>query len=78
MITPAGGSLQPVISAEARVSLPERSLPNTPIVLVADGSNHYSGQLTLAFGGDWTLEVIVEVSPGSSLLLGTTVPIPSG
>lgn len=78
VITPAGGSLQPVISAEARVSLPERNLPNTPIALVADGSNHYSGQLTLAFGGDWTLEVIVEVSSGNSLLLGTTVPIPSG
>ena len=40
VITPPGGSLQPVTGASARVSLPERDIPDAPITLTADGPNH--------------------------------------
>lgn len=76
VVTPAGGSLQPVTAVLARMALPERELPNVPVALAADGSNHYSGTVTLAVGGSWTLEVIVEVTAGNSLLLSTEVLIP--
>ena len=44
--------------------------------MVADGANHYTGSITLPFGGDWTLEVVVEATPGNTVLFTTTVPIP--
>ncbi len=76
VITPAGGSIQPVTSVQARMSLPDREVPATPVSIVADGPNHYTGPITLAFAGDWTLELIIEVTPGNTLLISTTVPIP--
>ena len=76
VITPAGGSIQPVASVQARMSLPEREVPKTPVTIVADGPNHYTGSIALAFSGDWTLELIIEATPGNTLLLTTTVPIP--
>jgi copper transport protein len=76
VITPAGGSLVPVVGATARMSLPARDIPETPVTLVADGPNHFTGSVSLAFSGDWALDLIVEVSPGSTVLIRTTVPIP--
>jgi hypothetical protein len=76
VITPPGGSLQPVAGATARVSLPERDVPNAPVALTAEGSNHFSGPLTLPYSGTWTLELIIETEPGNSVLLVTQVPIP--
>ena len=76
VITPPGGSLQPVAGATARVSLPERDVPNAPVTLTAEGSNHFSGPLTLPYAGIWTLELIIETEPGNSVLLVTQVPIP--
>ena len=76
VITPAGGSIQPVTSLQARMSLPEREVPAIPVSIVADGPNHYTGPVTLAFAGDWTLELIIEVTPGNTQLISTTVPIP--
>jgi copper transport protein len=76
VITPPGGSLQPVAGATARVSLPERDVPNAPVTLTAEGSNHFGGPLTLPYAGTWTLELIIETEPGNSVLLVTQVPIP--
>jgi len=76
VITPAGGSIQPVSSIEARMSLPAREVPASPVSLVADGPNHSTGTITLPFAGDWTLDMIIEVSPGNTTLLSTVVPIP--
>ena len=47
-----------------------------PIALVPESANHYSGDVTLAFSGDWTLEFIVSPEPNQSILIKTTVPIP--
>jgi copper transport protein len=76
IITPPGGSLQPVVGATARVSLPERDIPAAPVALAAEGANHFSGAVTLPYAGTWTLEVIIETTPGATVLLVTQVPIP--
>ncbi len=76
LLTPPGGSLRPIEDVTARVSLPARQVPNTPVELRPDGPNHATGELTLPFSGDWTLELVVEVTPGSTVLISTTVPVP--
>ncbi|MBI5088686.1 MAG: copper resistance protein CopC [Actinobacteria bacterium] len=76
VVTPPGGSLTPVTDATARMKLPSRSLPASPVTIEQDGANHYTGAITLPFDGDWTLEIVIEVSPGNSVLMTTTVPIP--
>jgi copper transport protein len=76
VITPPGNSLTPVAGATARMSLPSRDIPATPVTLVGDGPNHFTGTVTLAFPGDWTFELVIEPTPGSTVLVRTTVPIP--
>ena len=76
VLTPPGGSLRPVVSVTARMALPERDLPAQPVTITADGPNHYIGVITLAYSGDWDLDVVVELTPGNTMLLSTVVPIP--
>lgn len=76
VITPPGGSIVPVIAAAARVALPDEAVPAAPVQLVGEGVNHYSGLVTFPQSGDWTLEVIIEVTAGETVLVKTTVPIP--
>jgi copper transport protein len=76
VITPPGGNLRPVTNATARMALPERDVPITPVTMEAESANHYSGRITLPFGGDWKLDVLVEDRPGSTILFTTTVSIP--
>jgi len=75
-ITPPGGSITPVVGVTARVSLPAAEVPFAPVTLVQEGPNHYSGSVTLPRSGDWTLEVVVQITTAGSVLLKTTVPIP--
>lgn len=76
LITPPGGSITPVAAASARVSLPAEGIPLSPIELNAEGSNHYSGRVTFPTSGEWTLELIIDLTESDSALLKTTVPIP--
>jgi copper transport protein len=76
VLAPPGGTLQAVVSAEARISLPAENLPAVPVVLRPDGPNHFIGTVQIPQGGDWTLELIVEPEANSTVLLSTTVPIP--
>jgi len=76
VITPQGGSIEPVVSAEARISDVAAGRPASPVALVAEGPNHYSGSLTFPVSGDWLLEVIVDAGSGQAVLLSTTVTIP--
>ena len=77
VVTPPGGNLQPVSSVTARMSLPARNIPNVPVTLVAESANHYTGNITLPFSGDWTLEIVVSTTPTDTVLLTDTVPIPN-
>ena len=52
-LSPPGGALEQVISASARMSLPERDIPNIPIELVKIDPNHFSGVVSIAYAGTW-------------------------
>ena len=76
VITPPGGSIVPVVAAAVRVALPDETVPAAPVQLVGEGVNHYSGFITFPQAGDWSLEIIIEVTAGETVLLKTTVPVP--
>lgn len=76
VMTPPGGSITPVSSATARVSLPSADIPLSPVTLVKEGPNHYSGSITFPRSGDWTFELVVQITETDSVLLKTTVSIP--
>lgn len=75
-VTPPGGAITPVAGVTARVALPAQAIPFSPVTLVQEGPNHFSGSVTFPRSGDWTLEVLVQVTAADSVLLKTTVPIP--
>ena len=75
-ITPPGGSIVPVLSAEARVSLVGTDLAAVPMTLRLEGPNHYQGTVTFPRNGEWRLELIVQITEGQQQSLVTTVPIP--
>lgn len=76
ILTPPGGSLTPVSGVTARLALPARDIPNQPVTFESTGANHFTGRVTLPYSGDWTMELLVEVTTGSTVLLSATVPIP--
>ncbi len=76
LITPPGGSLAPVIAVSARVSLIEEGIPLSPVTLVEEGPNHYSGVITFSRSGDWTFELVIDSTESESTLLSTMVQIP--
>jgi copper transport protein len=76
VVTPPGGSLTPVASASARVLLPAEGVPESPVALSAEGPNHFSGQVTFPRSGEWSLEIVVNVTESSSVLLKDTVVVP--
>jgi hypothetical protein len=65
-----------VSSAEARVSLDAADIPTSPVELVEEGPNHYSGTVTFPVAGEWSLDVIVEATEGEAVRLSATVVIP--
>lgn len=76
VVTPPGGSITPVAGVTARVSLPAENVPFSPVTLTNEGPNHFSGTVTFPRKGDWTLEVVVQISDSDSALLKSTVTIP--
>ena len=78
--TPPGGSLQPVEGITARISLRgpagEVVVPASPVSLRDEGINHVSGTVVLPRSGEWTLEVLVQVTATEVQVLDGTVSIP--
>ncbi|MHB1090828.1 MAG: copper resistance CopC/CopD family protein [Ilumatobacteraceae bacterium] len=72
IVTPPGGALGQVISASARVSLPERNIPNIPIELIKTGPNHFTGVVNIAYAGTWELEILVVPTENMTLLYQTS------
>jgi copper transport protein len=72
IVTPPGGALGQVISVSARMSLPERNIPNIPIELIKIGPNHFTAIVNIAYPGMWNLEIIVVPTPHTSLLYQTS------
>lgn len=76
LVTPPGGSILPVLGATARVSLPSADIPAAPATLLTEGANHFSGVVSFTQPGEWTFEIIVQISESETALLKATVPIP--
>ena len=75
VITPPGGSIEPVASTTVQAQ-PSDGTAATPATLVVLGPNHYTGTITLATAGDWTLQINVVPTPGQSIDMSAVVPIP--
>lgn len=75
IVSPPGGSLQPVSDARARLSLPSRDVPPIQVDLLAVGPNHYVGTTQIPFAGEWKLDVIVSVDASNEVLFTTKMKI---
>ncbi|MEY2445678.1 MAG: copper transport protein [Ilumatobacteraceae bacterium] len=76
VITPPGGSINPVTSTNVQASPPSGGTTLVPATLKSIGPNHYTGTITLSQSGSWILQITVELTPGQSVVLSSTVPIP--
>jgi copper transport protein len=76
VITPPGGSIDPVVSTTVDAELPSAGTGLVPGLLEAIGPNHYTGTIVLSQAGDWNLQITVEPTPGQTVVLSTTLPIP--
>ncbi|MEP7113685.1 MAG: copper resistance protein CopC, partial [Ilumatobacteraceae bacterium] len=54
VITPPGGSIDPVVSTTVEAQLPSAGTGVVPAILEAIGPNHYTGTIVLSQAGDWT------------------------
>jgi copper transport protein len=75
IISPPGGSLQPVDDARVRLSLPAREVPPIEVDLLAVGPNHYVGTTQIPFSGEWKLDVVVLVDANNEVLFTTVMKI---
>ena len=74
-ISPPGGSLAKVDSAEVRLTLPSRDLGPIPVPLTAQGVNHYAAyDVQLPFKGEWQLELLVVIG-ASQTRFSTHFPV---
>lgn len=71
LVTPPGGSLSAVDAATARVSLPAASIPASPVTLVGEGPNHFSGTITFPRSGDWTFDLVLTTGTADTLVTAT-------
>ncbi len=76
VITPPGGSIDPVASTSMSAASPSDATKLVPAALQSIGPNHYAGTILLSEAGDWSLQVTVEPSTGQPVVLTSTVPIP--
>ncbi|MDP9464531.1 MAG: copper resistance protein CopC [Actinomycetota bacterium] len=76
VITPPGGNIAPVVSITAQAELQSAGIGFVPATLRSIGPNHYTGTISLSAAGDWNLQVTVEPTPGQSVVLSSSVPIP--
>ena len=76
VITPPGGSIDPVVSTSVAAALPSSATSGVPATLQSIGPNHYTGTISLSEAGSWILQITVEPSAGQSVVLTAAVPIP--
>lgn len=76
VITPPGGSIDPVVSATVEAAPFSDATKVVPATLQSIGPNHYTGTISLSESGNWSLKITVEPSAGQSVVLTSAVPIP--
>ncbi len=70
-VVPPGGAFEQFASVTARMSLPERNIPNTSIELTKVGPNHFTGIADITYPGEWHLDVIIMPDSSTTLLYQT-------
>jgi len=75
IVTPAGGSLAPVVNVSARISLPEQNIPAIPVQMVSIGTDHWSGTVQVPYPGNWSLQVLVKPDANSVVSFSTNLRI---
>ena len=76
VITPPGGSIDPVVSATVQAEQPAASIDFVAATIEVIAPNHYTGTIALTAAGDWNLQITIEPAPGQPVVLTATVPIP--
>jgi copper transport protein len=76
VITPPGGSIDPVVSTTVQAELQSASTGLVPATLQSIGPNHYTGTISLSAAGDWNLQITVVPSQDQQVILTSSVPIP--
>jgi copper transport protein len=77
VITPPGGSIDPVVSTSVEAARPAGATSFVPATLQSIGPNHYTGTISLSEAGDWILQITVELSAaGQPVVMTSAVPIP--
>lgn len=63
VMSPPGGSLQPIGSVTARLTAVDRDVPPFAVDLAVAGVNHWTAPLQFPYAGRWQLEFVAEVRP---------------
>jgi len=75
VFSPPGGTLEPIESMTARISLVSGDIPPIPIGMKSIGVNHFQANLQVPRGGDWLLELIVKPATNRTLRFSQIVKI---
>ena len=75
LLAPTGGTLERMSSVTMRMTYPDSSLPPVLVPVAEAGPNHYVGNVALLSEGTWTLEILAQPDPSTSVRLSTEVPI---
>jgi len=71
----AGGVLGEIADVELRIGSESMQLPMGPVPLTRIAPNHYTAQITFAFAGEWSAEVVASARPYSVSRFSFDVPI---
>lgn len=63
VMSPPGGSLQPIGSVTARLTVLDRDVPAFAVDLAVAGVNHWTAPVQFPYGGRWQLEIVAEIRP---------------
>jgi copper transport protein len=75
VFSPPGGTLEPIESMTARISLVSGEIPPIPIGMKAIGVNHFQANLQVPRDGEWLLELIVKPATNRTLRFSQIVKI---
>lgn len=75
VFSPPGGTLEPIKSMTARISLATGEIPPIPIDVKPIGVNHFLANLQVPRSGDWLLELFVKPTTNKTLRFSQTVKI---
>lgn len=74
-ITTPNGALQPVEAVEMRMTLAGSEIPAISVPVDELGPNHFVGSLSIVSAGTWTLELLINPDPSTSVRLTSDVVI---